>query len=79
MVGEAKHGWVDATLKSHESPAAVAQLVLLPYTICEKFSHGLVAIKWGNYSAGQQKSTSFLAPEPELFQKNRVQNCDQGG
>ena len=49
-------------------------------------THSLSAVEQFNtchptslYSAGQQKLTSFLAPEPELFQKNRVQNCDQGG
>ena len=48
--GEAERGWVDAALKSRESPAAVAQLALPPRAIREKFSHGLVAIEWDDWS-----------------------------
>ncbi|KAH9968148.1 hypothetical protein BC827DRAFT_1152440 [Russula dissimulans] len=48
--GEAERGWVDAALKSRESPAAVAQLALPPRTIREKFTRGLVAIEWDDWS-----------------------------
>ena len=48
--GEAERGWVDAALKRRESPAAVAQLALPPRAIREKFSHGLVAIEWDDWS-----------------------------
>jgi hypothetical protein len=39
--GEAERGWVDAALKSRESPAAVAQLALLPHALRKKFTRGL--------------------------------------
>jgi hypothetical protein len=45
--GEAERGWVDAALKSRESPAAVAQL---PLPIRERFTRGLVAIEWDDWS-----------------------------
>ena len=48
--GEAERGWVDAALKRRESPAAVAQLALPPRAVREKFSHGLVAIEWDDWS-----------------------------
>jgi hypothetical protein len=48
--GEAERGWIDAALRRRESPAAVAQLALPPRTIREKFSHGLVAIEWDDWS-----------------------------
>ncbi len=48
--GEAERGWVDAALKSRESPAAVAQLALPPRPIREKFTRGLVAIEWDDWS-----------------------------
>jgi hypothetical protein len=48
--GEAERGWVDAALKSRESPAAVAQLALPPRAVREKFSHGLVAVEWDDWS-----------------------------
>jgi len=40
-------------------------------TFAPHFQEAMKASYW-RYSARQQKSTSFLAPEPELFQKNRV-------
>lgn len=48
--GEAERGWVDAALKSRESPAAVAQLALPPRQIRERFTRGLVAIEWDDWS-----------------------------
>jgi hypothetical protein len=48
--GEAERGWVDDALKRRESPAAVAQLALPPREIREKFSRGLVAIEWDDWS-----------------------------
>jgi hypothetical protein len=48
--GEAERGWVDAALKSRESPAAVAQLALPPRPIREKFTRGLVSIEWDDWS-----------------------------
>ncbi|KAI9513405.1 hypothetical protein F5148DRAFT_1145395 [Russula earlei] len=48
--GEAERGWVDAALKCRESPAAVAQLALPPRAIREKFTRGLVAIDWDDWS-----------------------------
>jgi hypothetical protein len=48
--GEAERGWVDAALGTRESPAAVAQLALPPRAIREKFSGGLVAIEWDDWS-----------------------------
>ena len=48
--GEAERGWVDAALKSRESPAAVAQLALPPRSIRERFTRGLVAIEWDDWS-----------------------------
>jgi len=48
--GEAERGWVDAALKSRESPAAVAQLALPPRDIREKFTRGLAAIEWDDWS-----------------------------
>jgi hypothetical protein len=48
--GEAERGWVDAALNSRESPAAVAQLALPPRPIREKFTRGLVAIEWDDWS-----------------------------
>jgi hypothetical protein len=48
--GEAERGWVDAALRTRESPAAVAQLALPPRAIREKFSCGLVAIEWDDWS-----------------------------
>jgi hypothetical protein len=48
--GEAERGWVDAALKRRESPAAVAQLALPSRTIREKFSRGLVAMEWDDWS-----------------------------
>ncbi|KAI0299459.1 hypothetical protein B0F90DRAFT_1728854 [Multifurca ochricompacta] len=48
--GEAERGWVDAALKRRESPAAVAQLALPPRAVREKFSRGLVAIEWDDWS-----------------------------
>ena len=48
--GEAERGWVDVALRTRESPAAVAQLALPPRAVREKFSHGLVAIDWDDWS-----------------------------
>jgi hypothetical protein len=48
--GEAERGWVDAALKSRESPAAVAQLSFPPHSIRERFMRGLVAIDWDDWS-----------------------------
>jgi hypothetical protein len=48
--GEAERGWVDAAVKRRESPAAVAQLALPPREIREKFTHGLAAIEWDDWS-----------------------------
>ena len=48
--GEAERGWVDAALKSRESPAAVAQLALPPRPIRERFTRGLVSIEWDDWS-----------------------------
>ena len=48
--GEAERGWVDAALKSRESPAAVAQLALPPRPLREKFTRGLVGIEWDDWS-----------------------------
>jgi hypothetical protein len=48
--GEAERGWVDAALKRRENPAAVAQLALPLREIREKFSRGLVAIDWDDWS-----------------------------
>ena len=47
--GEAQRRWLDAALKSREIPAAVAQ-VSLPQPIREKFTRGLVAIEWDDWS-----------------------------
>lgn len=48
--GEAERGWVDAALRSRESPAAVAQLPLPPRPIRERFTRGVVAIEWDDWS-----------------------------
>ena len=48
--GEAERGWVDAALKSRASPAAVAQLALPPRPIREKFTRGVVAMEWDDWS-----------------------------
>ena len=48
--GEAERGWVDAALKSRESPAAVAQLAMPPRPIRERFTRGMVAIEWDDWS-----------------------------
>ena len=48
--GEAERGWVDAALKSRESPAAVAQLALPPRPVRERFTRGLVSIEWDDWS-----------------------------
>ena len=48
--GEAERGWVDAALKSRGSPAAVAQLPLPPRAIRDRFTRGLVAIEWDDWS-----------------------------
>jgi hypothetical protein len=47
--GRAERGWIDAAIKSRESPAAVAQ-VGLPHSISERFMRGLVAIEWDDRS-----------------------------
>ncbi len=47
--GRAERGWIDAAIKSRESPAAVAQ-VALPRSIRERFMRGLVAIEWDDRS-----------------------------
>jgi hypothetical protein len=48
--GEAERGWVDAALKRRESPAAVAQLPSTQHLIRERFTRGLVAIEWDDWS-----------------------------
>jgi len=68
MAGEAEHRWVDTTLKSCESPAAVAQLTLLPCAICKKFSHGLVVIKWGDWSMDKPTMIYLFQFVPMLLQ-----------
>ena len=45
--GEAERGWVDAALKRRKSPAPVARL---PLSIRERFTRGLVAIEWDDWS-----------------------------
>ncbi|KAI0301476.1 hypothetical protein BC826DRAFT_966413 [Russula brevipes] len=47
--GEAERGWLDAAVKSR-GPTAVVQLALLPREIREKFSRGLVAVEWDDWS-----------------------------
>jgi len=68
VAGEAEHGWVDATLKSRKSPAAVAQLALLPHAICKKFSHGLITIEWGTWSMDKPTMIYLFQFVPMLLQ-----------
>jgi hypothetical protein len=61
--GEAERGWVDAALKSRASPAAVAQLALPPRPIRERFTRGVVAIEWDDWSMSM---ASTCADEPNM-------------
>jgi hypothetical protein len=60
-VGEAERGWIDAALKSRESPAAVAQL---PLPIRGRFARGLVAIEWDDWS---MSLCGVCANEPNMI------------
>lgn len=62
--GEAERGWIDAALRRRESPAAVAQLALPPRAIREKFSRGLVAIEWDDWSMSM---CGVCADEPNMI------------
>jgi hypothetical protein len=48
--GEAERGWVDASLKCRESPAAVAPLPFPSQSIRKGFTRGLVVIEWDDWS-----------------------------
>jgi hypothetical protein len=61
---EAERGWVDAALRRRESPAAVAQLALPPRAIREKFSRGLVAIEWDDWSMSM---CAVCVDEPKMI------------
>ncbi|KAH9967504.1 hypothetical protein BC827DRAFT_1264301 [Russula dissimulans] len=76
--GEAERGWVDAALKSRSSPAAVAQLA--PRTIREKFTRGLVAIEWDDWSMSM---CGVCVDEPDMIYlftlRRRRQRVKQDG
>ncbi|KAF8502209.1 hypothetical protein F5888DRAFT_1800693 [Russula emetica] len=63
--GEAERGWVDAALKSRESPAAVAQLALPPRPIRERFTRGLVSIEWDDWS--MKDDHQRLTTDPTIY------------
>ncbi|KAH9048899.1 hypothetical protein EDB84DRAFT_1574463 [Lactarius hengduanensis] len=62
--GEAERGWVDAALRRRESPAAVAQLALPPRAVRERFSRGLSAIEWDDWSMSM---CGVCAEEPRMI------------
>jgi hypothetical protein len=62
--GDAERGWVDAALKRRENPAAVAQLALPVRAIRERFSRGLVAIEWDDWSMSM---CSVCVDEPTMI------------
>ena len=62
--GEAERGWVDAALKSRASPAAVAQLALPPRPIREKFTRGVVAMEWDDWSMSM---SGVCVDEPNMI------------
>ncbi|KAF8263378.1 hypothetical protein EI94DRAFT_593033 [Lactarius quietus] len=62
--GEAERGWVDAALRRRESPAAVAQLALPPRAVRERFSRGVSAIEWDDWSMSM---CGVCAEEPRMI------------
>jgi len=62
--GEAERGWVDAALRRRESPAAVAQLALPPRAVRERFSRGLSAMEWDDWSMSM---CGVCAEEPRMI------------
>lgn len=62
--GEAERGWIDAALRRRESPAAVAQLALPPRAVRERFSRGLGAIEWDDWSMSM---CGVCAEEPRMI------------
>ena len=62
--GEAERGWVDAALRRRESPAAVAQLALPPRAVRERFSHGVSAMEWDDWSMSM---CGVCAEEPRMI------------
>ena len=62
--GEAERGWVDAALRGRESPAAVAQLALPPRAVRERFSRGVSAIEWDDWSMSM---CGVCAEEPRMI------------
>jgi hypothetical protein len=62
--GDAERGWVDAALRRRESPAAVAQLALPPRAVRERFSRGVSAIEWDDWSMSM---CGVCAEEPRVI------------
>ena len=62
--GDAERGWVDAALRRRESPAAVAQLALPPRAVRERFSRGVSAIEWDDWSMSM---CGVCAEEPRMI------------
>ena len=64
VAGEAERKWVDAALRRRESPAAVAQLALPPRAVRERFSRGVSAIEWDDWSMNM---CGVCAEEPRMI------------
>ncbi|KAH9053589.1 hypothetical protein EDB87DRAFT_1569222 [Lactarius vividus] len=73
--GEAERGWVDAALRRRESPAAVAQLALPPREVRERFSRGLSAIEWDDWSMSMY-GHRFPIPVPDVDERFRTVSED---
>jgi hypothetical protein len=62
--GDAERGWVDAALRRRERPVSVAQLALPPRAVRERFSRGVSAIEWDDWSMSM---CGVCAEEPRVI------------